>query len=169
MAYSMEMIELLFIPDLLDGITLETGPRGLRAIYFSQCRAGSPPESDSLSVARQAERQLREYFAGQRRSFDVPLDLGGSSFQRSVWKALTEIPYGKTASYRDIAIAVNSPKGYRAIGQANNRNPIPIIVPCHRVIGADGSIGGYGGGVDRKNQLLELERRYAPHFRGTAA
>ncbi|HVW83455.1 MAG TPA: MGMT family protein, partial [Bryobacteraceae bacterium] len=79
----------------------------------------------------------------------------------AVWRALMAIPYGQTASYRDIAVAVGRPKGFQAIGQANTRNPIPIIVPCHRVINADGSLGGYGGGVDRKRALLEMERRYA--------
>jgi len=163
------MVELLFVPDLLDGITLEAGPKGLRAIYFGQCHQRGGPDGGSDSLVRQTERQLREYFAGERFVFDIPLDIHGSPFQIAVWTELTRIRYGKTVSYRDVAIAVNTPKGYRAIGQANNRNPIPIVVPCHRVIGADGSIGGYGGGLDRKRELLELEQRYAPLFRETAA
>src|SRR4051812_18110300 len=116
-----------------------------------------------------AERQLREYFKGERRSFDLPLDLEGTPFQLAVWRALQDIPYAKTSSYRDIAIAVNRPRGFQAIGQANTRNPVPIVVPCHRVINADGSLGGYGGGLDRKRELLHLEAAHAHRFRETAA
>jgi methylated-DNA-[protein]-cysteine S-methyltransferase len=116
-----------------------------------------------------AERQLREYFNGERRLFDIPLDLEGTPFQLAVWRALMEIPYAKTSSYRHIAIAVDRPRGFQAIGQANTRNPVPIIVPCHRVINADGSLGGYGGGLDRKKELLRLEAEHAHRFRETAA
>lgn len=117
-----------------------------------------------------AEQQLRAYFAGTLHRFEIPLDLIGTPFQLAVWNTLTEIPYARTASYRDIAFAVDRPKGFQAIGQANTRNPIPIIVPCHRVINADGSLGGYGGGIDRKIQLLQLEQHHhAQRFRETAA
>lgn len=102
-------------------------------------------------------RQLREYFNGKRRDFDIPLDPAGTDFQRSVWSALRKIPYGRTASYADIARAIGKPKAMRAVGMANGRNPISIVVPCHRVIGADGSLTGYGGGLDRKRTLLNLE------------
>jgi O-6-methylguanine DNA methyltransferase len=118
---------------------------------------------------RRAERQLREYAAGERSDFDLPLDMEGSEFQIEVWQALRKIPYGETRSYRDIARAVNRPKGFQAIGQANTRNPLPIIVPCHRVIAVDGGMGGYGGGLERKRILLETENRYAHLFRETAA
>ena len=103
--------------------------------------------------------QLEEYFAGKRRRFDVPLNPCGTDFQCSVWKALQEIPYGKTKSYKQIAQAIGNPKACRAVGLANNKNPIWIIIPCHRVIGADGALTGYGGGLTMKQRLLELERR----------
>jgi methylated-DNA-[protein]-cysteine S-methyltransferase len=106
----------------------------------------------------EAVEQLREYFAGERTSFDLELAPVGTEFQRRVWKALEEIPYGETRSYGELAAAVGSPGAARAVGLANGRNPIGIIVPCHRVIGANGSLTGYGGGLERKHVLLELER-----------
>jgi methylated-DNA-[protein]-cysteine S-methyltransferase len=105
-----------------------------------------------------ARQQLEEYFAGTRTEFDVPLELDGSAFQVAVWKALRTIPYGETTSYARIARAVGRPDAVRAVGAANGRNPISIIVPCHRVIGADGSMTGYGWGVERKAWLLHHER-----------
>jgi methylated-DNA-[protein]-cysteine S-methyltransferase len=103
--------------------------------------------------------QLDEYFAGERTEFDVPLGAAGTAFQQRVWRALTEIPYGVTASYGQIARTIGSPTASRAVGMANGRNPISIIVPCHRVIGAGGKLTGYAGGVERKRYLLELEGR----------
>ncbi len=114
---------------------------------------------EETELIRETKRQLDEYFAGNRKDFDVPTRLNGTEFQKRVWLALRDIPYGKTASYKDIAAAVGCPKGYRAVGMANNRNPISIIYPCHRVVGSDGSLTGYGGGLDVKAKLLELERR----------
>lgn len=108
-------------------------------------------------TAREVERQIAEYLEGRRRHFSVQLDLKGTAFQRRVWQALLQIPYGRTATYKDIAVAVESPRAVRAVGQANNRNPVPIIVPCHRVVGSDGSLVGYGGGINIKMRLLELE------------
>ena len=102
--------------------------------------------------------QLKEYFTGKRKKFDVPLDPQGTDFQRSVWKALQDIPYGKTRSYKQIAQAIGNLKACRAVGMANNKNPIWIIIPCHRVIGSDGSLTGYGGGVEMKKRLLKLEK-----------
>lgn len=104
-----------------------------------------------------AAAQLREYFAGQRREFELPLSLIGTTFQRQVWNALLAIPFGVTCSYGDIARRIDVPGSARAVGLANNRNPIPIIVPCHRVINADGSLGGFGGGVGMKQWLLQHE------------
>lgn len=101
--------------------------------------------------------QLREYFDGKRKNFDFPYKLEGTEFQMKVWKALQGIPYGETRSYKDIAVAVGCPQGARAVGMANNRNPILIAVPCHRVIGADGKLVGYGCGLDMKEALLQLE------------
>ena len=102
-------------------------------------------------------KQLNEYFAAKRREFTLPLDLRGTDFQLACWRALLEIPYGETRTYADIARAVRQPKGFRAVGMANNRNPVAIVVPCHRVIASDGTLCGYGGGLDTKRKLLELE------------
>jgi methylated-DNA-[protein]-cysteine S-methyltransferase len=101
--------------------------------------------------------QLEEYFAGRRATFDVPLEMAGSPFQRRVWRALQDIPYGETISYGELARRVGAPATPRNVGAANGRNPVSVIVPCHRVIGADGSLVGYGGGLERKRTLLELE------------
>ncbi len=103
-------------------------------------------------------RELDEYFAGKRRAFSEPLDLRGTDFQLGCWHALLEIPYGETRSYRDIAQAIGHPHAYRAVGMANNRNPVAIIVPCHRVIASSGSLCGYGGGLNLKRKLLDLEQ-----------
>ncbi|HEY2679135.1 MAG TPA: methylated-DNA--[protein]-cysteine S-methyltransferase [Steroidobacteraceae bacterium] len=104
-----------------------------------------------------AIRQLKEYFAGARRVFDLPLSLQGTDFQRRVWRELTKIPFGETWSYGQLAKRIDNPKGSRAVGLANGRNPIAIVVPCHRVIGADGSLTGFGGGIERKQWLLAHE------------
>ena len=114
---------------------------------------------DETPLLLEAERQLREYFSGSRRDFELPLAPQGSAFQRSVWRALTAIPYGEVRSYGSIAATIGNPRACRAVGMANHRNPLPILIPCHRVIGADGSLTGYGGGLDRKRFLLELEQR----------
>lgn len=108
-------------------------------------------------IATRAKRELAEYFAGQRRGFSVPLDLDGTMFQKKVWKALSEIPYGEVRSYGQIAKRVGHPKASRAVGSANGANPVAIIVPCHRVIAGDGSLGGFGGGLTNKAYLLDLE------------
>lgn len=116
--------------------------------------AGDPADEPFAGAAR----QLREYFAGDRTDFDVPLAASGTPFQQRVWDALREIPYGETASYRELAERIGQPTAARAVGLANGKNPISIIVPCHRVIGAAGALTGYGGGLERKRQLLDLER-----------
>ncbi|MBB6673286.1 methylated-DNA--[protein]-cysteine S-methyltransferase [Cohnella nanjingensis] len=108
-------------------------------------------------VLREAVSQLRRYFAGELQAFDLPLDMRGTPFQRKVWQALRDVPYGATAAYRDIAAAVGAPQAVRAVGGANNRNPVPIVVPCHRIIGANGAMVGYGGGLAIKERLLALE------------
>lgn len=110
------------------------------------------------SALPEARAQLAAYFAGDLRAFDLPLHLEGTPFQRRVWAALCEIPYGQTVSYGELAARVGSPGASRAVGLANGRNPIAIVVPCHRVIAADGTLGGYGGGLERKRHLLDLEQ-----------
>ena len=107
---------------------------------------------------RDAREQLEEYFAGTRQEFSIPLDAAGTEFQQAVWQALREIPYGVAISYGELARRIGNPRAVRAVGLANGRNPISIIVPCHRVIGADGSLTGYGGGLERKRFLLALEK-----------
>ncbi len=120
---------------------------------------GAAVASDTEPVLASAARQLDAYFDGELTSFDLPLTLDGSGFQRTVWAALQEIPYGETISYGVLATRIGQPSASRAVGLANGRNPVSIVVPCHRVIGADGSLTGYGGGMDRKRFLLALEQR----------
>ena len=120
--------------------------------------AGADPWVRDDTAFDDVVEQLEEYFAGTRTEFDVTLRLVGTEFQRRVWSALLEIPYGETTSYGELARRIGQPSASRAVGFANGRNPVGIIVPCHRVIGADGSLTGYGGGIDRKRALLELER-----------
>lgn len=121
-------------------------------------RAGWEPDGDAFP---DAVRQLDEYFRGERQQFELELDLVGTAFQRRVWEALLTIPYGQTRSYGDIARQIGAPGAPRAVGLANGHNPIGIIVPCHRVIGANGRMTGYGGGIERKELLLGLERSRA--------
>jgi methylated-DNA-[protein]-cysteine S-methyltransferase len=112
---------------------------------------------DAASELAAARRQLAEYFAGQRREFDLPLQPAGSPFQQSVWRALARVGYGRTSTYGALARALRRPAAARAVGAAVGRNPIAIVVPCHRIVGADGSLTGYAGGLDRKTRLLALE------------
>ena len=121
----------------------------------------SPDWSHDPAPFRDAESQLEAYFAGELTDFDLPLAPRGTSFQLKVWSALTEIPYGTTTTYGAIAAAVGRPDAVRAIGACNGQNPIAVIVPCHRVVGADGTLVGYGGGLERKRTLLELEAEHA--------
>lgn len=116
-------------------------------------------ERKETPLIKEAGKQIREYFKGERKAFELKLEPEGTPFQKSVWDALLSIPYGETRSYGQIAEQVGNPKACRAVGLANNRNPIAIVIPCHRVIGADGRLVGYGGGLHIKEQLLALEQR----------
>ncbi|HWR61247.1 MAG TPA: methylated-DNA--[protein]-cysteine S-methyltransferase [Clostridia bacterium] len=116
-------------------------------------------QTEATPLLKEAAGQLGAYFAGKLREFSLPLEPEGTEFMKQVWLALCGIPYGETTTYGEIAKRVGKPKAARAVGLANNRNPIPIIIPCHRVIGADGSLTGYGGGLDLKRKLLDLEKR----------
>lgn len=148
-------------------LTLAAGAGAIRGIYFETHRhapdlaAGEPGAGDDLRVLREAERQLRAYFAGALRSFDLPLAARGTPFQQRTWTALRAIPFGERCSYAALAAAIGAPRAVRAVGGANGRNPLSIVVPCHRVIGSDGSLTGYGGGEDRKRWLLAHELRIA--------
>jgi O-6-methylguanine DNA methyltransferase len=135
--------------------TIRPNPRDLRSEKRAK-REGLRFE-ESASAMRVYVRELEEYFAGERREFTFALDLRGTDFQKACWRALLAIPYGETRSYGDIARAVGRPQGFRAVGMANNRNPIAIVVPCHRVIASNGTLCGYGGGLEVKRRLLELE------------
>lgn len=125
-------------------------------------------ETDILDLVRddslftEAIRQLNEYFAGKRKDFSLPLQPKGTNFQQKVWQKLQRIPYGTTTNYGEIAKRIDNPKGSRAVGLANGKNPIPIIIPCHRVIGKNGKLTGFGGGLDVKRQLLDLEQSHKP-------
>lgn len=113
---------------------------------------------DSIVVLDKVERELREYFAGKRDSFDIPLLMAGTDFQKSVWRALLDIPYGEMVSYMDIANRIDNPKGVRAVSQAIGSNLLAILIPCHRVVGGNGALTGYAGGIEAKHCLLELEK-----------
>ena len=139
--------------------------RSLRHIEFRENRHPadrSDWHGGDSPVLQAAETQLREYFAGERLAFDLPLAPRGTPFQLQVWQALARIPYGSTVSYAQLAQAVGNPEAMRAVGAANGRNPLPIVLPCHRVIGADGSLTGFGGGLPTKQFLLQLEGALAP-------
>jgi methylated-DNA-[protein]-cysteine S-methyltransferase len=147
-------------------LSLRGTERGMTGIFMESHRHG-PAEAERLGwqhdeeIFAEARAQLTEYFSGQRQVFTLMIDrdaLRGTAFQRRVWLALERIPYGVTISYGELARRINQPAAVRAVGLANGRNPLSIIVPCHRVIGANGTLTGYGGGVDRKRWLIELER-----------
>lgn len=154
------------LPSPVGELILTASDSGLTGIYFpnrdrpAKSRADwieeNGPGSESAILA-QVRRQLAEYFAGTRTTFDLPLEPRGTEFQRRVWDALRAIPYGTTTSYGAIARRLGDPRATRAVGAANGQNPIPIIVPCHRVVGAKGELTGFGGGIDRKRWLLEHE------------
>ena len=143
-------------------LVLGATERGLKYIYFG----GALPKArqwemwvESPQQLQPYEAELEAYFRGEVREFSCKLDLEGTDFQKKCWHALLRIPYGKTCSYAEIAKEVGSPRAFRAVGQANHVNPIPIIVPCHRVITSSGALGGYGGGLDLKRALLRLEQQ----------
>ncbi len=147
----------------LDSLLLVANDEALTGVYFSDGRSqsiigGDWEEQPAHPVLQSAKWQLDEYFAGRRKTFDLPLAPNGTPFQHQVWQALCAIPYGETQSYADIARRIGNPKAVRAVGAANGANPVSIVVPCHRVIGADGSLTGYGGGLPRKRKLLALEQ-----------
>jgi O-6-methylguanine DNA methyltransferase len=158
------METLLFsrMSSLAGPLVIGVSDTGLIALEFDRGRF-PPPDSkttawrESESATRDYVREMEEYFSGSRREFAFPLDLRGTPFQLACWRALLAIPYGETRTYADIARAVGKPQAFRAVGMANNRNPIAIVVPCHRVIASDGTLCGYGGGLDVKRKLLELE------------
>jgi methylated-DNA-[protein]-cysteine S-methyltransferase len=148
-------------------LKLVASEAGLVAVLWpgddpKRVRLSALAPSTAHPVLLDAERQLRDYFIGRRRTFTVPLDMAGTPFQQAVWQALLTIPYGETRSYSELAKQVGRPAASRAVGAANGRNPVSIIVPCHRAIGADGSLTGFAGGLDVKRYLLDLEGARLP-------
>lgn len=135
---------------------IDVSEKGLRKIEFLEEDVVGVTDEKNEFVG-EVEKQLNEYFRGERKSFTLPLNLYGTPFQLKVWEALQTIPYGETRTYKEIAVQIGNPKGYRAVGMANNKNLIPIIIPCHRVIGENGKLVGYAGGVEKKEYLLKME------------
>ncbi len=151
-----EILKYCVLSSPIGPLRLVSNGRALVAVEFAG-KHGSDGVAGSDPVLEQAAAELQEYFEGRRREFDVAVDTDGTAFQQEVWRALRGIPYGVTCSYGDIADRIGRPKAVRAVGAANGRNPVPIIVPCHRVIGSNGTLTGFGGGLDTKRQLLALE------------
>lgn len=136
-------------------LTISDNGSAITKIQFGKTENGG---TESI-LAKKAYKQLCEYFQGKRREFHLPLEMEGTEFQKKVWKELLKIPYGSTCSYKDIAIGIGNEKAVRAVGGANNKNPLMIVVPCHRVVGISGALTGYACGLDVKKYLLDLERR----------
>lgn len=163
--------KLYFASENIVGITLDVviSEKGIREIIINIKSSGSilnsatQISSDDQKVVN-AFKQLKEYFSRQRKEFDLPLEFSGTDFQKKVWDQLTKIPYGEVITYGELANRLGDKNLMRAVAAANGANPIPIIIPCHRVIGADGSLTGYGGGLDVKRKLLELEGSWTMSF-----
>lgn len=151
------MSNIFFYDTIIGRMTIEESDNCITFVHFGEVRR---PDSNIMEtdLLKKAGQELKEYFEGTRLSFDLPLKMEGTEFQIKVWNALLQIPFGETRSYKQIAEAVGNPLGSRAIGNANNKNKISIIVPCHRVIGANGKLVGYEGGLDIKEKLLNLEK-----------
>ena len=166
----METIYEASISSPLGRITVRTSEQGVREVNLGAARKpghdtvyvrANGQKTSGAEFARRAASELSEYASGRRKEFTVPLDTQGTPFQQKVWKALCAIPYGETRSYGEIARQVGNPKAARAVGMANHENPVALIVPCHRVIAGDGSLGGYAGGLARKSRILEMEKSNA--------
>jgi methylated-DNA-[protein]-cysteine S-methyltransferase len=153
------------MPSPLGEILLMADGRGLTGINFQEAKGAKRPPRGSVESAapfKEAVRQIEAYFRGDLKDFDLCLSPAGTSFQHDVWNALRKVPYGQTISYGDLAKRLGKPKASRAVGAANGRNPLPIVVPCHRVVGSDGKLTGYYGGTHLKEYLLALEGRRLP-------
>ncbi|WP_277639153.1 methylated-DNA--[protein]-cysteine S-methyltransferase [Bacteroides graminisolvens] len=151
------MINYYFYETIIGYLTISADEQGITDVSFGK-RNPVHAVCQETPVIKQAVSELQEYFEGRRREFTVPLHPQGTDFQLRVWQVLRTIPYGKTWSYKQVATAAGNPNASRAVGMANNRNPIAIIIPCHRVIGANGRLVGYAGGLDVKEKLLEIEQ-----------
>lgn len=157
------MKSVFFYDTIVGEIGIAANGSEITNVFFSTKVVPDCHSVEETGVIKEAIKQLDEYFAGERLSFDLPLHYeSGSRFQKSVWEALKTIPYGETRSYKEIARLVGNQNAFRAVGGANNKNPIAIIIPCHRVIGSDGKLVGYGGGMEIKAKLLSLEKTHKP-------
>ena len=155
------MKNIFFYSTSIGKIGIAENGEAITNLYFGGEKTPQDVEVKETALIREAATQLNDYLAGKRKVFEVPVALKGTSFQQTVWKALTAIPYGETRSYKEIAESIGQPKACRAVGMANNKNPIAVLVPCHRVIGTNGKLVGYAGGLDIKEKLLGMEKRYA--------
>lgn len=155
------MKNLIIYDSTIGRISIADNGRAITDVFFGRIQSLQTRFKDKETTLNlQALEEIKEFLAGTRKSFSVPLALKGTPFQVSVWEALQNIPYGETRSYRDIAEEIGNPNSYRAVGLANNKNPVSIIIPCHRVIGANGDMIGYGGGLNKKKRLLDIEAKY---------
>ena len=149
----------LKIESKIGSLYLVASENGLKGVFWNKQAISFESRNERISeIFRQAAKEITEYLEGTRQQFSVSLDMDGTDFQKKVWACLSRIPYGETRSYKEIAIELNDANASRAVGTANGQNPLCIIVPCHRVIASDGSMGGYSGGLDRKMKLLSLEK-----------
>ena len=149
--------------ETLGDLLLVANDKKLTGIYYADCKHAPNPKADwklnpKHPILKQANEELGEFLGGKRKSFSVPVHFDGTKFQQKVWTQLAKIPFGETISYSELARRVGAPRAMRAAGSANGKNPLGIVIPCHRVIGKDGSLGGYAGRVDRKQKLLDIER-----------
>ena len=152
------MENIYFYETIVGPLGINDDGKNIVEILFSKEEVAKDLELKETPLIKATMEQLEEYFQGKRKDFDIPMEARGTEFQKSVWNQLLKVPYGETCSYGEIAKRIGNPKASRAIGMANNRNPISIIIPCHRVIGASGKLVGYGGGLDIKEKLLKLEK-----------
>jgi methylated-DNA-[protein]-cysteine S-methyltransferase len=159
------------LPSPFGEVLVAWSDRGLERVGIGEAveRQADPRWRRDQNLDCPATRQLRAYFEGALREFDLPVVLEGTPFQKKVWRALSQIPYGETASYGEVGARVGSPDGSRAVGMACGRNPVPIVIPCHRVVGSTGKLVGFGGGIAMKQALLDFERRRAPGAQGRLA
>lgn len=155
------MKNIFFYSTSIGKIGIADNDEAITNLFFSDEKVPKDVSLKETALIREAAAQLKDYLAGKRKAFELPLAMEGTAFQQTVWKALTAIPYGETRSYGQIAESIGNPKACRAVGLANNKNPIAVFVPCHRVIGANGKLVGYAGGLDMKEKLLGMEKQHA--------
>lgn len=155
------MKNIFFYSTSIGKIGIADNGSAITNLYFDSENVPQGATVQETALIKNAVAQLNEYFAGKRKVFDIPLAMDGTTFQKTVWNALIAIPYGETRSYKEIAESIGCPKACRAVGMANNKNPLAVFIPCHRVIGTNGKLVGYAGGLDVKERLLGMEKQHA--------